>query len=196
MNSVVLSKNYPEPPFCEREILRFALCGGWDTDISALLKECIDEVRGELTYAVCYRILPLSITDDTCDLGVLSLHSKKLSVNLRGCEKAVLFAATVGVGIDRLIAKYARICPSKALMMQAIGAERAEALCDTFCKDIVNETGHVCRPRFSPGYGDLTLNVQRDIFAVLDCEKRIGLTLNSSLLMSPSKSVTAIVGLS
>ena len=50
-------------------------------------------------------------------------------------------------------------------------------------------------PRFSPGYGDLPLSAQKNIFAVLDPERRIGLTLNSSLLMSPSKSVTAFVGL-
>ena len=50
-------------------------------------------------------------------------------------------------------------------------------------------------PRFSPGYGDLPLSLQRDIFRVLDCPRKIGLTLNESLLMSPSKSVTAIVGL-
>lgn len=196
MSCAVLSKSYPEPPFCEREILRYARCGEADTEISALLKECIDEARGELAYRVCYRILPVDASDGICDLGVLKLPSQKLSANLDGCETAVLFAATVGVGIDRLIAKYAKTRPSKALMMQAIGAERAEALCDTFCSDIANETGLVCRPRFSPGYGDLPISVQEDIFAVLDCEKRIGLTLNSSLLMSPSKSVTAIVGLS
>lgn len=51
------------------------------------------------------------------------------------------------------------------------------------------------RPRFSPGYGDLPLSAQREIFAVLDCGKRIGLMLNDSLLMSPSKSVTAFVGI-
>ena len=48
--------------------------------------------------------------------------------------------------------------------------------------------------RFSPGYGDFDIVYQKDIFAILDCPKRIGLTLNSSLMMSPSKSVTAIIG--
>ena len=52
------------------------------------------------------------------------------------------------------------------------------------------------KPRFSPGYGDLSLEMQRDIFRVLDCPRKIGLTLNESLLMSPSKSVTAIIGIS
>ena len=50
------------------------------------------------------------------------------------------------------------------------------------------------RDRFSPGYGDLSLALQKDIFAVLDCPRKIGITLNESLLMSPSKSVTAIIG--
>jgi cobalamin-dependent methionine synthase I len=51
------------------------------------------------------------------------------------------------------------------------------------------------RPRFSPGYGDLPLELQTNLFKVLDCQHFIGLTLNDSMLMSPSKSVTAIVGL-
>ena len=51
------------------------------------------------------------------------------------------------------------------------------------------------RPRFSPGYGDLPLEAQESVFKALDCHRKIGLALNDSLLMSPSKSVTAIVGL-
>lgn len=51
------------------------------------------------------------------------------------------------------------------------------------------------RPRFSPGYGDLAIDAQKDIFALLDCERQIGLTLGDSLLMSPGKSVTAFAGI-
>ena len=94
--------------------------------------------------------------------------------------------------VDRLIAKYNRISPSKALIFQAIGAERAESLCDLFCDEMKEK--YSTNPRYSPGYGDLPLDIQRDIFAVLDCPRKIGLTLNDSLLMSPSKSVTAIIG--
>ena len=80
-------------------------------------------------------------------------------------------------------------------MFQSIGAERIETLCDAFCKDISSELGVTLKPRFSAGYGDLPLEAQKDIFRVLDCSKKIGLTLNDSLLMSPTKSVTAIVGI-
>jgi 5-methyltetrahydrofolate--homocysteine methyltransferase len=68
-------------------------------------------------------------------------------------------------------------------------------LCDEFCKDIKAELNVNLKPRFSPGYGDLDLSCQKDIFKLLDCSKKIGLTLNDSLLMSPTKSVTAFVGI-
>lgn len=196
MNSVILSKKYDETPFCEREILRYAGCKDADKELSALLHSCIKEAEGKVEYKVCYRVLPVKINGDECDFGAFVLKSAKLALNLNDCNQVIVFAATVGVEIDRLIAKYGRISPSKALMFQAIGAERIEALCDAFCSDISNEMNVFLKPRFSPGYGDLLLDSQKDIFAVLDCGKRIGLSLNDSLLMSPSKSVTAFVGIS
>ena len=125
--------------------------------------------------------------------------SDSLRRNLAACDRIVVFAATLGLDIDRLIARYGARSPAKALMLQAIGAERIEALCDIFCEHLRQEAekeGLYPVPRFSPGYGDFPLDLQKDIFRVLDCPRKIGLTLNESLLMSPSKSVTAIVGLS
>ncbi len=195
MSNVVLMKTDIEPPFCEREILRYAGCKEAEEAATALMRACVEEAKPVLTYKVCYLELPLQRTGDMCGLGNFTMASKQLANNLKGCERALVFAATVGVGLDRLIAKYGHIAPSKALMMQAIGAERIEALCDAFCEDMERTYGAELRPRFSPGYGDLALEVQRSIFGLLECEKRIGLTLNDSMLMSPSKSVTAIVGL-
>lgn len=195
MNDVTLIKTYNEPPFCEKEILRYAGCKNANAETSALAKLCVDEIRSKLIYKVCYRRFFVKICGDVCDFGAFALQSKKLALNLKQCESAVLFAATVGVEIERIIAKYGHISPSKALMFQAIGAERIEALCDIFCDDISKEYNMPIKPRFSPGYGDLPLECQRQIFAVLSPEKYIGLTLTESLLMSPSKSVTAIVGL-
>lgn len=196
MNTVIVSKSYETPPLCEKEILRYAGCKEADREILALLKECVNEAADKLTYKVCYREFPVTTAGDICDFGAISFQSKNLAHNLKNCKSVILFAATIGVEIDRLIAKYGHLAPSKALLLQAIGAERIEALCDLFCEDIAQETGLSARPRFSPGYGDLPLSVQKEIFALLDCERRIGLTLNDSLLMSPSKSVTAFLGLS
>ncbi len=175
------------PPVCEREILRYAGCGQAEESVGRLLAECLSEALPRLTYTVCF---------DEINPAPFITQSQQLRRNLEGCERVVLMAATVGVGMDRLIAKYGRLSPAKALMLQAIGTERAEALCDAFCEKLAAETGLTPRERFSPGYGDLPLEVQREVITLLQAEKRIGVTLNDSFLMSPSKSVTAFVGLS
>ena len=193
MNSVILTKMYGAPPIDKKEVLRYAgykIKNGEtiDSETQALLDACLKEMQGKLEFKVCYRGLPVAVSGENCDLGLFQVSSRHLARHLDGCTQAIVFAATLGVGIDRLITKYSSLSPAKALMFQAIGAERIEALCDVFCEEIGTTR------RFSPGYGDLPLATQKDVFAVLDCEKRIGLTLNDSLLMSPSKSVTAFVG--
>ncbi len=191
---VVLTKTYSPPPICERQIWRYAGCKSADPAMADILRACLSEVQDKLVYKVCYRELPVTVTGDVCDFGTFQLRSTQLAANLQGCHRVILFAATVGVELDRLITKYGRLSPVKALLFQAIGTERIEALCDGFCRDMAEQTGMATRLRFSPGYGDLALDAQRQLFSVLDCSRRIGVSLNDSLLMSPSKSVTAFVG--
>ena len=198
MMNTVFYKSYPEPAFNLKEILRYAGCREASTEVAALLEECISECSGTLCYKICYAEYPMKFECEELDLGFARVQSKKLAQNLCGCEKIVLFAATVGLGMDRLIARYSRISPAKAHLFQAIGAERVESLCDVFNAEVtakMRETGFCTRPRFSPGYGDLPLELQCDIFRALDCGRKLGMTLNDSLLMSPSKSVTAIIGI-
>ena len=185
---MIFTRNYSAPEISLKEVLRYA--GGGD---SAMILECIKEAEDLLSYNVCFAVLDASVNGETVDLGFTSIKSKNLSKNLEGCTKAVVFAATVGVGIDRLIAKYNRISPARAVCLQALGSERVEALCDEFEKDIKKELGGervLFRPRFSPGYGDLPLEFQKDVFRLLECPRRIGISLGESLLMTPSKSVT------
>ena len=199
MAEILCTKSYEEPPFDVGEILRYAGGGQGTAEVSELMERCLSEVRGKLSYKVCYREFPLSSDGERLDLGFVQTASADLKKNLAGCDRLVLFAATIGIGLDRLIAKYSRLSPSMALMLQAIGAERIESLCDLFNEEIRAEKakeGKTLRPRFSPGYGDLPLALQKDIFRVLDCPRKIGLTLNESLLMSPTKSVTALIGVS
>ncbi len=195
MSITVLTKTYKKLPFNKKEILRYADCKDLSPKIEALLNECIEEAIQTLSYKVCYCILPINIGGNTIDFGAFKVNSEKLTINLKKCEKAVLFGATLGTDFDRLIMKYGKLSPTKALFFQAIGATMIEALCDEFCKDIKAELNVNLKPRFSPGYGDLDLSCQKNIFKLLDCSKKIGLTLNDSLLMSPTKSVTAFVGI-
>ena len=187
----VYTKSYAPPPVNRREILRYAGVRESNTETEKLLNLCLEEAKG-LVYKVCYAELSV-ISGDTVDLGFMKTTSKTVKTGLEGCERAIVFAATVGIAIDRLVARYSLLSPSRALMLQAIGAERVESLCDAFCRDIAGCSE--VKPRFSAGYGDFPIEAQRDIFNFLDCPRKIGVTLTDSMLMSPTKSVTAIFGI-
>ncbi len=191
-------KYYPELRIDKGEILRYLGVRGELAEISMLLDSCLDEASSSFGGRAVYVELPLFFDEKSVKLGSLEADSISLKRHLEGCESAVIFAATVGIGIDRLTARYARSTPSRSVVFQAIGSERIESLADAFMNDISLEkkkNGIRATPRFSPGYGDLNIELQRDIFNILGCEKNIGLTLNESLLMSPTKSITAIFGL-
>lgn len=193
---MIYTKKYEEPIFDMHEIIRYLGYNTPEYDIVKYTSDCIIECCDLLSYNVCYAEFPVKISGDFIDFSCIKTQSKSLVKHLKGCEKAILFGATLGVELDRLINKYGKVSPIKGFVFQAIGAERIEALCDTFCDDIKNNYPSLnVTSRFSPGYGDLNLAFQADIFRVLDCSKKIGLTLNKSLIMSPSKSVTAIIGL-
>lgn len=197
MEKTVFVRTYTAPEYNKKEILRYAGMKEASDEIGAIIDECIAELGKKLVFKVCFCNVNVSQCDNMLDFGFTKVQSKDLEKNLKNCKSAVLFAATTGIEIDRLIARYATLSPVKSLIFQAIGAERIESLCDMFNAEIVSETartGKRCRPRFSPGYGDLPLEFQREIFRVLDCPRKIGLSLNESMLMSPSKSVTAFIG--
>lgn len=191
---MVYTKTYSAPQVNEKEILRY-LGGDKSEQTLSLITDCLNELSDKLKYKVCYLELDPVINENECDFGVFKLNSKNLALNLRGAKRVILFAATVGVEIDRLIARYGRISPTKALIFQAIGSERAEALCDLFCADMEKAYSLKAKPRFSPGYGDLSLESQKQIFSVLLPERKLGITLSDGMLMFPTKSVTAFVGL-
>ena len=187
MNAVLKATLTPPPPDPET-VMRYAR-GRLDAATKPLLDACVREATPLLQYAVCYLECDVTVSENEVDLGALRIRSADLAAHLQGRARAVIFTATVGAGVDRLIARTARTSPAKALLFDALATERVEALCDAF-------TARYTAPhrRFSPGYGDLPLEFQRDIFAVLDCPRRIGVTLCENLLMVPTKSVSAIVG--
>ena len=197
MMGPVVVKEYTAPPDSRREIWRYAGLTQEGPREAALLAECLSELEGRLSYRACWCECPVTLLDQEVDLGFVRVNSTRLAAHLSGCFKAVVFAATVGAELDRLVARYSTVSPAKALFFDTIGTARVEALCDAVCADLEREyeaKGFVLRPRFSPGYGDLALSLQRDIFALLDCPRKIGVSLGAELLMTPSKSVTAIVG--
>ena len=196
--NTVFIKSYELPDIDVEQVLKYAGVKEGVPEIEMLVDECITEAQGKFSPKVCYIERDVDFCDNTVDLGCFKVVSQSLKKHMQNCCGAIVFAATIGIEIDRLVARYGVISPSKSVICQAIGTERIEALCDMFCFDMQEKMSHAGKTlisRFSPGYGDFPLDFQNEIFAVLDCSRKIGVSLNKSFLMSPTKSVTAIVGI-
>lgn len=126
----------------------------------------------------------------------LKVESQALARHLSGCHAAYLVCGTIGAEFDALQRRVAVMSGTDALIVQAIGAAAIEAWMDAIEDEIRQELepNEELVARFSPGYGDLPLAYQRTLLALLDTSRRIGVSLTDTLLMVPSKSVSAIVG--
>ena len=193
MNRNVFIKKYPVPAPDIDEIRRYMGDRGKSEAVEKVILECLDESRECFDCRVCWGIYPLTVTESSVDFGFTRAESTHLAKNLESADKAVIFAATSGLGIDRLIKEYAALSPLKSLCFDAIGTDAIENLCNIFNAEIGESFG-LCRPRFSPGYGDLDISFQKKIFEELPVSSGIGVFLSDSLQMTPSKSVTAIIG--
>ena len=186
-----------EIPFDEKEILRYAMLPSFAPKPEELpLQECLKAAKGAAQCRAVWRRYPVILDGDMLDLGFAKTDSRDLKQHLEGCGEILLFACTAGAETDRRIARAKLLSPARGLLMHAIGAQQVEGGCDRLCARLAQQfPDRQLTDRFSPGYGDLTLEMQRDVMAALDCGRTVGITLTDSLLMTPSKSVTAIIGM-
>ena len=124
-------------------------------------------------------------------IGNAVSHSRALSKLLDGSDECVLLVATLGIGVDRLVMRTANISTRDAFVIDALADALIEALCDFAEAEVCS--GLDTSGRFSPGYADLELSLGRDIIAMTDAERTLGIKLTESGLMVPKKSVNAII---
>lgn len=196
--SVTVVRGGTLPPVNYKEVLRYAGVRAADSATEALLPVCEKLIAPHVSPRACYREMAVTRTDGELFIGSAATSSLALERSLQGCDRVVLFGATLGLDVDRLIVRESAASPATALLLDALAVERIEAFCDTLCAELSAHyaaEGRFLCPRYSPGYGDLPLFFQETIFSLLDLPKTIGLTLNKSLMMSPQKSVTALLGI-
>lgn len=181
------------------EILRYMRMGRAEPD--EVLAERLDAVEREVLAAVrpasYWQLVPVEFRADEYSVGNLILRSSDLRRTLEGCRHAFLFCATLGAGVDALLRRYGQTSAADLLMVQAVSTALIENYCDECGEKMLLESavhGETLRMRFSPGYGDLPLAAQKDLLAHLDSVRRAGITLTDTMLMVPSKSVSAIIG--
>ena len=150
-----------------------------------------------------------AFTYELVDAGILQIQGESLRKHLEGCDRMAVMAVTLGHAVDDLISETQAsrialgvVVDSGASVMAERAAELAEAQIRT---ELAANADHSASgapaaplymtPRFSPGYGDSPLQMQQRVLGLLDAEQKLGITLSKGFMMSPSKSITAILGL-
>ncbi len=176
----------------EREI--WARLGG----IGAVSDDVIAKVLGEIseiaTPAFLSGELFVRVNNGKCVYTEeLTVPGENFANMIGNSTRVLVLCATLGAGVDRLIHKKSVTSTSEGFIYDAIASAMAEGLISL--AEVKRTSGREHTRRFSPGYGDMPIEIQADILVLLDANRRLGLTLTESNLMTPTKSVTALVGM-
>ena len=193
---IFLCKNGDKIEPDKKEALRYMGCRNMEISdiLEEVYEECLKEYKKVASYKAVYRLTDMSQEPDNANcFGFCKIDNEHLYKNLSGCDRVAIFAATAGTGVDRLILRYSKTSPAHAVVTDCIASSAIEVWCD----EVNEEISKNCKvkPRFSPGYGGVSLEYQKDILSFLDAQRKVGITLNDALMMTPTKSVTAFVGI-
>lgn len=166
-----------------------------------LINECAKRLAAQITPASVCRAFPIERTDDGIRVvgTELVLRGSSAASHLMGCESCLLICATAGSRADELIRAEQAEDITRGFMTDCLASAAVEGICnelEALLAERLKAQGKFITWRFSPGYGDLPLDIQPDIIRVLDADKRAGVSCTESLLLTPRKSVTAVIGIS
>ena len=173
--------------------------GALTPQMEQLLSECIQSTLDTIRPAYRYQIFPLEkVQQGIAVTGTgLVLTGTSIVRHLEGCDSAYLLAGTIGLAHEQLLRKTMLTQPEAGVVLDSCGSAAAEAvaeLADQEIQRLAASEGKYTTPRFSPGYGDLPLSCQQPLLSALRAMQTLGMTVNSGGLLSPNKSVTAIIG--
>lgn len=179
------------------EVLRYLGAGGKDPGpLLPLAESCCRELLAAARPRWTWRAFgcEISLEGVRLDCGFL-LPGKDLASHLTGCREAVLMAATLSPGVDALLRRTQLSDLSRSLVLESCATAAIEEVCDRG-EALIRERypGRGLTSRFSPGYGDLPVTVQGEFLALLDAPRQLGLCATGSSILTPRKSVTAVLG--
>lgn len=165
----------------------------------ALLERADALVRKRINPKYTYRVSEVRTSEEGVRIGEVSrpFGGNDLKKHLTGCTRAVILAATLTSEADKLIRQAQVESTAFALAVDCVCSAAIEQVCDRAEEEIFGRLDVPYRTwRFSPGYGDLPIDTQKDVLLHLNASRLIGLTVSESCMLIPSKSVTAVIGIS
>lgn len=170
-----------------------------DENVRSMMDSCEKALLEVIKPCAIYHVFDIEPVNDgvsVCGTSLV-LRGRAISEHLAGCGKCVLLAATLSAHADKLIRRYEAADMTLAVMTDYLASAAVEQVCNEVDEVVRREFSEYYQTwRFSPGYGDLPLDIQGEFLDVLQAQKRIGLNATDSNILTPRKSVTAVIGLS
>ena len=180
------------------EVLRYMGCPPEKADapLRARVESCTRELLEVVQPRWSYRVVGVTFEAEGVRLeGGLLLPGADLKQHLAGCGRAAIFCATLGAGADALIRRAEQLDMAQALILDCCASAAVEEVCDQIEAELQEKfPGRSFPFRYSPGYGDLPLDVQGPLLDLLDAPRQVGLCASANHILTPRKSVTAILG--
>ena len=171
-----------------------------DENINRLLDESIAEIKKLINFRYLYQKFPIQHTAEGVKIKntTLTLKGRSIKKHLQNSEEIYLMAASLGAQVDKKISYYEKISVTKAVIFDACATTAIEEGCDQVEAEIKEKAiaagNEDITFRYSPGYGDLGIDIQKEFLRILKAPKKIGLTASKYNMLLPTKSVTAIIG--
>lgn len=178
----------------KNEILKYLnyVKGDIPSEINREIDECIQILKENAK--VRYFVEVYDIEDTAVKMLMLGDDIKEL---LKDSHKVILVALTIGVEIEKIIRRLSFNELSKSVILDATasaGVEAAISKVNAYLKEKFSPL--YLTDRFSPGYGDMPLEINKLFLNIIKADKRVGIKSTSEGLMVPRKSVTALIGVS
>jgi hypothetical protein len=158
------------------------------------IRKCRDKLVKSLDIKYVSVRVDVSYPDENVsDIGFGPVKSSLMYNKLKGSSEAFVFAVTLGHDVDRLLKKLSVTSVYEHYVVDALASSYAEKACDAAQNIIKGDVD--CYNRFSPGYGDISLEIQPKVLELIGAGKYINIAIGKNLLMSPAKSITAIMGI-
>lgn len=177
-----------------------------DNSLQARIDAARETCEREMSVQGIYRIFPVRfIKEDLARVPRVyledtpfTLPGASISRFLEGAREVALLACTLGLQSEMILRRERNLSVADGLLFDAAASALVENGADKLSALISQEAaerGLRAGTRFSPGYGDLSLDVQPGLLLALDAGKTLGITTTESSMLVPSKSITAVMGL-
>lgn len=166
-----------------------------DTMADSIIRQCEDVAQPKYIYGYFD-------TKNTSE-GILLpesgivLKGNDIVSHLCNASYCAVMALTVGIGPEKEVMRMEKTSMTEAVIMDNAANAYTESLADyveNIIADEAEKKGMFINYRYSPGYGDFSIQTQRELVSLLGCDTRIGLTVTQNNILIPRKSITAVVG--